>query len=49
MDLAQRAGVSRPSIARIENGEDVSTATLAKVTEALGLVLQVRMDGSTQL
>lgn len=36
-DLAERAGVSRPSVARIERGDDVSTATLEKVAAALGL------------
>lgn len=40
-DLAERAGVSRPSIARIEAGEDVNTATLSKVASALGLVLRL--------
>lgn len=36
-ELADHACVSRPSIARIEGGDDVSTATLAKVAHALGL------------
>ena len=36
-DLAERAGVSRPSVARVERGDDVSTATLEKVAAALGL------------
>lgn len=40
-DLADRAGVSRPSIARIERGDDVSTATLGKVADTLGLALLV--------
>ncbi len=40
-ELADRAGVSRPSVARIEAGDDVNTATLRKITEALGLSLQV--------
>ncbi|WP_277959305.1 helix-turn-helix transcriptional regulator [Frigoribacterium faeni] len=40
-DLAERASVSRPSIARIEAGEDVSTATLAKVADALNLMLRL--------
>lgn len=40
-DLATQAGVSRPSIARIEGGEDVSTATLDKVAEVLGLQLNL--------
>lgn len=39
--LAQRAGVSRPSVARIEAGEDVSTLTLSKVAEAIELSLGV--------
>lgn len=41
-DLAERAGVSRPSVARIEGGDDVSTATLDKVAEALGLTLELQ-------
>lgn len=36
-DLAENAGVSRPTVARVERGDDVSTATLAKVAVALGL------------
>lgn len=40
-DLAERASVSRPSIARIEAGEYVSTATLSKVADALSLVLRL--------
>jgi transcriptional regulator with XRE-family HTH domain len=39
--LAEQAGVSRPTIARVEAGNDISTATLAKVAEALGLTLKV--------
>lgn len=38
-ELAERAGVSRPTVARIERGDDVSTATLAKVAAALGLTV----------
>lgn len=37
--LAERAGVSRPTVARIEGKQDVSTVTLTKVARALGLVL----------
>jgi len=37
--LASRAGVSRPSVARLEAGEDVSTGTLSKISEVLGLKL----------
>lgn len=40
-ELADRARVSRPSVARIEAGGDVNTATLRKIAEALGLSLQV--------
>lgn len=39
--LAERAGVSRPSVARVERGDDVSTATLEKVAAALGLRLEL--------
>lgn len=35
--LADKAGVSRPSVARLEAGEDVSTDTLGKISDALGL------------
>lgn len=38
-ELAERAKVSRPTIARIESGQDVSMATLTKVADALGLRL----------
>ena len=44
-DLAEAAHVSRPSIARIEAGEDVSTATLSKVADALGLALRLATTG----
>jgi HTH-type transcriptional regulator/antitoxin HipB len=37
--LGERAGVSRPTIARVEAGQDISTATLAKVAAALGLII----------
>lgn len=40
-ELADQAGLSRPTIARIERGDDVSTATLAKVAATLGLTLTV--------
>ncbi|GAB3754352.1 hypothetical protein GCM10027591_03160 [Zhihengliuella somnathii] len=39
--LAARADVSRPTVARIERGDDVSTATLVKVTSVLGLAVEV--------
>lgn len=40
-DLAAQAGVSRPSIARVERGDNVSTSTLTMVAQALGLVLAI--------
>lgn len=40
--LAKHAGVSRPTVARVERGDDVSTATLAKVADALGLKLRLQ-------
>lgn len=36
-ELAEKASVSRPTVARVEAGEDVSTATLEKIAAALGL------------
>lgn len=35
--LAAKAGVSRPTIARVERGDDVSTANLSKIAAALDL------------
>lgn len=40
-ELGERSGLSRPTIARIERGEDISTATVSKVTKALGLNLRI--------
>lgn len=40
-ELGARANVSRPTIARIERGDDVSTATLVKVASALGLTVEI--------
>lgn len=42
--LAEVAGVSRPTVARVEGGEDVSTATLEKVAAALGLRVTLDTD-----
>ncbi|WP_082282014.1 helix-turn-helix transcriptional regulator [Mycobacterium colombiense] len=39
--LGDEAGVSRPTIARVERGDDVSVATLAKVTAAVGLTVRI--------
>lgn len=41
-ELAERAAVSRPTIARIERGYDISTATLKKVAASLGLKVELR-------
>lgn len=35
-ELANRAQVSRPTIARVETGVNISTRTLEKVAKALG-------------
>lgn len=43
--LAEAAGVSRPTVARVEGDEDVSTATLEKVAGALGLSLGFKRKG----
>lgn len=40
-ELADQAQVSRPSVARIERGDDVNTATLGKIADPLGLALQL--------
>lgn len=40
--LAQQASVSRPTVARIEAGADVSTTTLTKVAQVLNLSLELR-------
>ena len=42
--LAEAAGVSRPTVARVEGGEDVSTATLEEVAAALGLRVTLDTD-----
>lgn len=43
-ELGEKAGVSRPTIARVEADYDVTTATIAKVAQALGLKLELRDD-----
>ncbi|MEU5480674.1 helix-turn-helix transcriptional regulator [Streptomyces mirabilis] len=44
-ELGEKSGVSRPTIARVEANNDVTTATIAKVARALGLRLELRDDG----
>lgn len=43
-ELAEQSGVSRPTVARIERGDDVSTATLVKVAGALGLRVELTRE-----
>lgn len=40
-ELAERARVSCPSVARVERGDDVSTTTLEKVAAARGLKVEL--------
>ena len=42
--LAERADLSRPTIARVELGQDVSTVSLGKIAEALGLRIELRNE-----
>lgn len=44
-ELGEKSGVSRPTIARIEADSEVTTTTIAKVARALGLTLQLRIEG----
>jgi transcriptional regulator with XRE-family HTH domain len=37
--LAERADVSRPTVARVERGDDVSTTTVEKLAMAMGVTL----------
>ena len=37
--LAEVAGVSRPTIARLERGQDVSLSNLNRISDALGMNL----------
>lgn len=41
-ELGEKAGVSRPTIARVEADNDVTTATIAKIAQALGLKLELK-------
>lgn len=44
-ELGQKSGVSRPTIARVESNNDVTTATIAKIAQALGLTLELKDRG----
>jgi transcriptional regulator with XRE-family HTH domain len=41
-ELGEKSNVSRPTIARVEANKDVTTATIAKIAQALGLTLQLK-------
>lgn len=43
-ELAMEAGISRPTVARVERGDNVSTATIGKVAAALGLTLELKHE-----
>lgn len=43
-ELCEKSGVSRPTVARVEANNDVTTATIAKIAQALGLKLELRND-----
>lgn len=44
-ELGQAAGLSRPTIARVEADSDVSTATIGKIAQTLGLTLKLTDKG----
>jgi transcriptional regulator with XRE-family HTH domain len=44
-ELGDKAGVSRPTIARVEANNDVTTATIAKIAHALDLRLELKDRG----
>ncbi|WP_200331190.1 helix-turn-helix transcriptional regulator [Leucobacter sp. L43] len=46
-DLAKQAGVSRPTVSRIELGQEPSVKTLRRIADALGLVVEVKPEGGT--
>ena len=41
-ELGEKSGLSRPTIARIEGNNDVTTATIAKIAQVLGLRLELK-------
>ncbi|MCS6547182.1 helix-turn-helix domain-containing protein [Curtobacterium flaccumfaciens pv. flaccumfaciens] len=41
-DLGEKAGVSRPTIARVEANNEVTTSTISRIAAALGLTLELR-------
>ncbi|MFC8596819.1 helix-turn-helix domain-containing protein [Isoptericola sp. NPDC057191] len=47
IELAERAGVSRPTVARVEAGGDVNTAKLIPIAAALDLVFETKPEGTS--
>lgn len=43
-ELGEKSGLSRPTIARVEANQDVTTATIAKIAQALGLKLELKAE-----
>lgn len=43
--LATQAGVSRPTVSRVELGEEPSMRTVRKLASALGLVVEINEAG----
>lgn len=43
-ELGEKAGVSRPTVARVEANNDVTT-TVAEISQALGLTLKLKDRG----
>lgn len=41
-ELGEKSGLSRPTIALVEANNDLTTASIAKVAQALGLKLELR-------
>lgn len=45
VQLADAADISRPTVARVETGSAVSTATLSKIAEVLGIDIVIEISG----
>lgn len=45
VELGAKSGLSRPTIARVEADKVVTTSTLAKIAQVLGLKLEYRDGG----
>lgn len=44
-ELGEKAGLSRPTIARVEANNDVTTATISKLAEVLSLRFELKEEG----